>query len=161
MDILFQLNINDYQGVRSLQLIVQDLKPAEAETRRHERSMNRLSEVLEGSPIREEEGLVPNRDDIACVFTILRNDARLGRLTITERGLLERINRTSIGDGTPMDCIKVRLILRILGEMGVSTVTEPDVGIFTFEVNFDAPKTSIDASPLMQSLRRQLEAGRV
>ena len=161
VDVLFQLNINDYQGVRSLQLIVQDLKPAEAEVRRHEQSMNRLSEVLSGSPIREEEGLVPNRDDIACVFTILRNDARLGRMTITERGLLDRINRTSIGDESPMDCVKVRLILRILGEMGVSTVTEPDVGIFTFEVNFDAPKTSIDASPLMQSLRRQLAAGSV
>ena len=159
VDILFQLNINDYQGVRSLQLIVQDLKPAEAEVRRREKNMSRLREVLNGAPIRGTEGLVPTRDDIACVFTILRNDARLGRLTITERGLLERVNRTASGEGTPMDGIKVRLILRILGEMGVSAVSEPDVGIFTFKVNFDAPKTSIDASPLLQSLRRQLAAG--
>ena len=159
VDVLFQLNINDYQGVRSLQLIVQDLKPAEAEALRHQRCMSRLREVLNGAPIRKAEGLVPTRDDIACVFTILRSDARLGRLTITERGLLERVNRTGKGAKSPMDGVKVRLILRILGEMGVSAVSEPDVGIFTFEVNFDAPKTSIDASPLLQSLRRQLAAG--
>ncbi len=158
VDVLFQLNINDYQGVRSLQLIVQDLQPAETyqHARRYERE--RLEEVLTGAPVSVEENLVPTRDDIACVFTVLRNDARLGNATVTERTLIERIGHTPHGALSPVNGIKLRLILHILGDMGVAEISEPDEGIFCFTVHFDAPKTSIEVSPLLQRLRRQLES---
>ena len=158
VDLLFQLNINDYQGVRNLQLIVQDMKPAcrLLETRRKERE--RFFEVLGGAPIAQSEGIVPTREDIACVFTVLRQDARLGNTTMTERALSDRIEHTPTGAASPMGGIKLRLILRILEEIGVATVTEPDEGIFCFEINFDAPKTSVEASPLLQSLRGRAEA---
>jgi len=55
--------------------------------------------------------------------------------------------------------VKLRLIIRILNEMEVCRIRDPIDGIYIFEVNFESPKTSIDASPLMQSLRLQLLAG--
>ena len=151
VDALFQLNINDYQGVRTLQLIMQDMRISEQITRNRLREQERLAQVLAGAPISPEEGLVPTREDIARVFTILRDDARHGHATVTEKSLLERI--------APMGMVKLRLILRILNEMGVCRVRDPIDGIFVFEINFDSPKTSIDASPLMQRLRCQLIAG--
>ena len=156
VDLLFQLNINDYQGVRSLQLILQDLRISERLEHDRKREDLRLAEVLEGSPITHGEGLVPDREEIASVFTVLRSDARMGNMTVSERSLLERVNRApaaSIGR------IKLRLILRILTEMGVCRVEDPTEGYYAFEVNFEAPKTTIDASPLMQNLRLQLAAG--
>ena len=158
VDLLFQLNINDYQGVRSLQLILQDLRLSERLEHDRRREDLRLAEVLEGAPIAPAEGLVPDREEIASVFTVLRADARLGNMTVSERSLLERANRalaTSIGR------VKLRLILRILTEMGVCRVEDPTEGYYAFEVNFTAPKTSIDASPLLQHLRMQLAAGDV
>ena len=157
VDILFQLNINDYQGIRSLQLIVQDMRMSEhyAETLRLREC--RLRQVLDGAPISPEEGLVPTREEIAGVFTVLRNDARLGNRTISERNLLERSGRGGAAQD-PMGVIKLRLMIQILNEMGVCHIKDPIDGIYIFEVNFNAPKTSIDASPLMQRLRRQLEA---
>ena len=158
VDLLFQLNINDYQGVRSLQLILQDLRPAEAALHTRKREDDRLSEVLEGAPISPAEGLVPDREEIASVFTVLRSDARLGNATVSERSLLERANRApsfSIGR------IKLSLILRILTEMGVCRVEDLSEGYYVFEINFAAPKTSIDASPLLQRLRSQLIRGEV
>ncbi len=157
VDILFQLNINDYQGVRSLQLIVQDLRPSEAFANARRREDNRLFEVLKGAPITESEHLVPTREEIASVFTVLRSDARLGNSSVNERSLLDRANRAPAE--RPMGTVKLRLILRILTEMGVCRVEESTDGIYLFEVNFASPKTSIDASPLMQRLRRQLAAG--
>jgi single-stranded-DNA-specific exonuclease len=151
VDVLFQLNINDYQGVRSLQLIVQDLRLAETYVLARRREQERLDEVLAGAAITPSEHLVPSREEIARVFTLLRGEARLGNVTICERDLLER----TLSEGF----VKLRLILRILNEMGVCRVRDPIDGIYVFEVNFNAPKTSIDASPLMQSLRRQLAAG--
>ncbi len=157
VDVLFHLNINDYQGVRSLQLLLQDMRPSVtvAEMRRYERE--RFLEVVNDAPIRPEEDIVPTREDIACVFTLLRQDARLGNATVTERTLSVRIAHTPLGAVTPINGIKLRLILRILEEMGVASICEPDEGIFCFEIRFDAPKTSIDASPLLQSLRRRTE----
>ncbi len=156
VDILFQLNINDYQGVRSLQLILQDLRLAESYTEACRRERARLEAILDGGAIDPGEGLVPTREDIAAVFTVLRADARLGNATVTERTLVDRINRTPAGVAFPIGAVKLRLILSILGEMGVARITEPDRGIFCFEVNFDAPKTSIEVSPLLQRLRRQM-----
>jgi single-stranded-DNA-specific exonuclease len=159
VDLLFQLNINDYQGVRSLQLIVQDMRPSDAAVKALRYAENRLSEVLEGAPITEEEHLVPSREEIASVFTVLRSEARLGSNNISERSLLDRANRRDLPKDSPMGFVKLRLILRILNEMGVCRVEAPVDGIYLFEVNFASPKTSIDASPLMRSLRRQLAAG--
>jgi len=173
VDVLFQLNINDYQGVRNLQLIVQDLRLSEhyLEARRLEET--RLKEILEGNPIFEEEQLLPTREEIAQVFTVFRNDARIGNCTVSERNLLDRVNRGDRGDrGNRGNCgnrgdhaeasiglVKLRLIIRILNEMEVCRIRDPIDGIYIFEVNFESPKTSIDASPLMQSLRLQLLAG--
>ena len=102
---------------------------------------------------------MPSREESAAVFTVLRGDARLGNVTVAERSLLERVNRPPAPQ--PMGTVKLRLILRILTEMGVCRVEDPMDGIYVFEVNFASPKTSIDASPLMQRLRIQLAAGGV
>ena len=156
VDLLFQLNINDYQGVRSLQLILQDLRPSERLARDRRREDARLAEVLDGAPISHAEQIVPDRDEIASVFTVLRADARLGNGTVSERSLLERANRAP---SAAVGRIKLRLILRILTELDVCRVDALTDGYYAFEVNFEAPKTSVDASPLLQHLRRQLAVG--
>ena len=154
VDVLFQLNINDYMGVRSLQLIIQDMQVSRRYAEACRRAEERLRQVLAGGPISPEEDLVPTREEIAAVFTVLRSDARLGNVTVSERQLLERTNAGRAEATVGM--VKLRLILRILNEMGVCAVGDPTEGIYIFEVNFAAPKTTIDASPLLQSLRRQV-----
>ena len=125
----------------------------------HESFGGRLDLLVSGgAPIDPEEHLVPDRQEIANVFTILRSEARLGNRTVSERSLLDRTNR---GTQTPVGMVKLRLILRILNEMGVCHVEDPIDGIYIFEVNFASPKTTIDASPLLQSLRRQQVMGDV
>ncbi len=153
VDLLFQLNINDYQGVRSLQLVVQDMRIGEEQAEIRRRARERFYEILKGAPISPDEHIIPTREDIACVFTLLRQDARLGGTIVTERALIDRIEHTPVGTVAPMDGTKLRLIFRILEEIGVAMVKEPDEGIFCFEIRFDAPKTSVDVSPLLRSLR--------
>ncbi len=157
VDLLFQLNINDYQGVRSLQLILQDLRLSETAALERRREDIRLAEVLNGAPIASSEGLVPSREEIASVFTVLRTEARAGGVSVSERGLLDRANRAPAG--ASIGTVKLRLILMILTEMGVCRVEDPVDGHYVFAVNFDAPKTTIEVSPLLQRLRRQVTDG--
>ena len=151
VDILFNFNINDYQGVRSLQLIVQDLRPSGSETEKSRCAHDRFAAILAGAPLGQDDGTVPDRDAIAAVFTVLRTEARRGNATATERHLLERVAQ----GGVLLNGVCLRLIFAILGEMGVATVREPDSGIFCFEIRFDAPKTSVDASALLRRLRAE------
>ena len=152
VDLLFQLSINDYQGVQSIQLLVQDLRVAESHTAACRAARARFEEILGGGAMRSDEGGVPDREDVARVFTLLRHDARAGVHTISEREITARLTD---GGRCPIGGVKLRLIFHIMGEMGVCRVEELDGGVFVFELNFDAPKTSVEASPLLCSLRRR------
>lgn len=152
VDVVFTLNINDYQGVQSLQLIVEDLRVSDTCAESADRDRARFDAVRGGEPFTAAEGLLPDRDDVARVYTALRADARLGCTGFSGRNLLRRLNAAS---AVAVSGVKLRLILCILTEMGVCTVTESEPDIFTFSMNYDAPKTSVDASPLMRRLREQ------
>ena len=144
--------------MRSLQLILQDLRPSENHAKAGRFAQERLDEILGGAPIYPEENLVPNRDEIASVFTVLRTDARMGNRTVSERSLLDRVNRGGLAKD-PITPLKLRLISMILTEMAVCRIGDPIDGIYVFDIDFNAPKTSIDASSLLQRLRRQLTVG--
>lgn len=149
VDVLFQLNINEYQGVESLQLILQDLRRSETERRTRIVGRARLEEILSGAPFSPEEGLLPDREDVARVYVYLREraraDCRSMSLSELETGLAAR--------GSVMSYVKLHLILRILREMAVCRIEETENDLFTFEINTNAPRTTVDASPLMCKLR--------
>ena len=152
-DVLFQLNINEYQGTCSLQMILQDMRVSQNYTEACRREEQRLADVLSGAPIHPAENITPTRDDIARVYTLLRGDARLGHHTFEDRRLLGRIN----ADGAEaIGYIKMQLSLRILHQLGVCHIQEPQRGTFTFDVNFSAPKTCIESSPLFRQLKGQM-----
>ncbi len=155
-DVLFQLNINDYQGVRSLQMILQDVRISETYVNACRSEEKRFEDVMAGAPISPEENIVPTRDDIACVYTLLRGDARLGHHSFFDRDLLTRIK----AGGAEVDYVKLRLSLCILDQLGVCHIQQPDNGIFIFDIDFSAPKTSVDSSSLYRQLRGQIRSER-
>ena len=154
-DVLFQLNVNDYQGVRSLQMIVQDVRVSEVYAEACRSEVTRFKDVLAGAPISSKENIIPTRADIACVYTLLRGDVRLGYHTFFDRDLLARIK----AGGGAMDYVKMRLSLCILHQLGVCRIEEPNDGVFVFDVDFSAPKTSVESSPLYRRLREQVAEG--
>ncbi len=151
-DVLFQININDYQGVRSVQMILQDIRVSETYKNACRNERKRFRDVLAGAPISPEENIIPTRDDIACVYTLLRGDARLGYSSFQDRDLLTRIK----AGGGALSYVKMRLSLCILDQLGVCHIKEPDDGLFVFDVDFSAPKTSVESAPLYRKLRAQV-----
>lgn len=154
-DVLFQLNINDYQGVQSLQMIVRDLRPSEQYRKACLADRARYEAILGGAEVLIGEQAVPDRNDIARVYTLLRCDARLGHDAFVDRHLLGRINAEAV---TAMSYVKLRLIMDILNELAVCRIEAvglPEEGCFSFKVDFSAPKTSVDASELLRRVRNQ------
>lgn len=154
-DVLFQININDYQGVRSVQMILQDLRVSKTYENACKSERQRFQDVMAGAPISPKENIIPTRDDIACVYTLLRGDARLGYHSFQDRDLLTRIK----AGGGAVDYVKMRLSLCILDQLGVCHIKEPNDGLFVFDVDFSAPKTSVESAPLYRKLRTQVTEG--
>ena len=155
VDVLFQLGINEYHGVESLQLILRDVRHSAAEEREKAAADERLASLLAGGGLSPEEGLLPDRDDVARVYVCLRERVRNGSRTVRAGELRARLAAA----GAPMCYVKLMLILRILNEMAVCRIEDVGDGILTYEITPDAPHTSVEASPLLRSLRERCGKG--
>ncbi len=154
VDLLFQMNINEYQGTRSVQLIVQDMRESVSYREECQRGDKRFDEILGGDSITEGDSVVPNRDDIAEVYKFLRQEVRMGAHSFSIKDLMQKLNGTRDKDGC-IGYVKLKFILCILDELNICSVTEPNHGIYVIDIDFNAPKTSVDSSALLQRLRAQ------
>ncbi len=152
VDILFHLDINEFQNIRSLQMIVQDIKPSER-FRRHCASMqSRYENIRSGGMFDEEEDIIPVRDDFALVYTVIRREFRMGHDKISDKTLLSLVNTQNPGQ---VNYIKLQYILLILHEMKVCGVERQGGGVNRYSVYFNASKTNLEKSSILHKLRSQ------
>ena len=151
---LFQLNINEYQGERSLQLIVQDICSSERAVRERDHQRARYEEIRAGATLteQEEQTVIPTREDFAMVYTFLRRESRQGNTTFPERVLLSALQGES---PERINYIKLKYILRVLEELQICGVTELPGDYYMFDIFFSASKTSIDKSSILKKLKNQ------
>jgi single-stranded-DNA-specific exonuclease len=154
IDVLFQLNVNEYQGERSVQLIVQDIRLSERFSREQERLKQRYEEIRAGAPLlpEEEASVIPDREDFAHVYTFLRREFRQGSNAFPERALLAALQGEF---PVTINYIKLKYILRILEELKICGVDEPTPGFYMFDVYFTPTKTAIDKSSILKKLKSQ------
>lgn len=150
VDLLFQLNINEFQNVTSLQLIVQDMRHAADFEKEYERQITRYEEIRGGAPYDLSEEVLPSRDDIALVFSLLRKEYRAGHTIFSMRRMLAMLSDTHI------NYIKLKFIIRIMQELQVCGVTEPSPDRYLFEFGYRAEKTNIEKSSILRKLKTQL-----
>ena len=152
VDVLFHLDINEFQNIRSLQMIVQDIKPSER-FRRHCASMqSRYESIRSGGMFDEEEDIIPVRDDFALVYTVIRREFRMGHDKISDKTLLSLVNTQNPGQ---VNYIKLQYILLILHEMKVCGVERQGGGVNRYSVYFNASKTNLEKSSILHKLRSQ------
>jgi len=153
VDVLFQLNINEFQNERSLQMIVQDLRKSDAYLAEQKRMRDRYEEIRAGDFLEpEEEIYIPTREDFAKVYTFLRREFRQGTTTYSDQALLMALENEVPGS---INYIKLKYIIRVLQELRICGVTEPEEGYYIFDIYFTPTKTSIDKSSILKKLRSQ------
>ena len=155
VDVLFQLNVNEFQNVTSLQMIVQDLRRTPTSQNERCALRKRYEEIRAGAAFDASEDVIPTRDEMAEVYTMLRREFnqkhtcfRIHRIL----GMLEERGIHSIG------YIKLEMILHIMQELHICEVDEPDEDCFVFEFYFNPTKTSIEKSSLLRRLKAQVRA---
>lgn len=156
VDVMFQLNINEFQNTVSLQLLVQDMKLSQGTRRENEAAQNRYEEIRAGDLIEPEEDIVPTRDDIAVVYKLLRREYRNGHSVFSLRRLLSFLK---IHGFDSIGYVKLKFIIRIMQELLVCGVTESAEDTYVFEFYDSTTKTNIEKSSILHKLKKQLRKG--
>ncbi|MBQ7335046.1 MAG: single-stranded-DNA-specific exonuclease RecJ [Clostridia bacterium] len=153
VDVLFQLNINEFQNVTSLQMIVQDMRLSQSFEENCRIRRARYEEIRAGATFDETEDVIPTRDDIAVVYTLLRREIRLGHTYFPIRRLLAMLN---VQGSFQIGYLKLSMILRIMQELQLCEITEPTEDCYIFDFYFNTAKTSIEKSCILKKLKSQL-----
>lgn len=153
IDILFQLNVNEFQNVLSLQMIVQDIRISPAYENAYEEERRRYLEIYGGARFDENECVLPTRDDFVPVYKFLRKEFYNGHTVFPMRRLLGMVNRFGYEH---INYIKLKFIIRIMQELRLCDITEPAEDQYIFAFGFQAAKTNIEKSSILRKLKTQL-----
>ncbi len=154
VDLLFGFGVNEFRGVCTMQLIVQDARRAEREERAFQEQKERYREIAAGDPFGEEEQILPSREDIAVLYQHLRRESASGHSSFPLRRLQTELNGKS-------PCFfsyeKIRFVLQVLQELNLCGFTEPTEDHFFIEVTANPVKTDLENSSVLRNLRKQMK----
>ena len=160
VDVLFNLDVNEFGGVRALQMIVRDIRLAEGPAAAEEREKNILDAVVSskteslGLSAEEREACVPVRDDFAAVYSVLKRELRFEHRVFSIRAL-RHLLRTR---GYNLSYVKLKTIIMVFRELNLIGVEETGAGkdVFSFSEVFVKNKTTLDRSGVLKKLKNEL-----
>ena len=153
VDILFNVDINDWMGRKSLQIIIKDIIVSSSQKNALEREEQRFEEIKKGAEFTPEENVLPTREDFAVVYTYLLNSFRSGIDTLQHREIYTRL--ASGKNGASIGYIKLKFIIMILKELNIVGIEEPEHETYKISIHYSTSKTDLEKSNLLRKLRSQ------
>lgn len=151
VDLLFCLDINEWGGKRTVQLTVRDLRIAEKQKEEARDAEARFGEILAGDTPRHDENVVPDRDDFAAVYTMIRRLVRGGCDTFSIRSMHAQL----VSAGYDIGYIKLKFIFAIFREMNILGIEEISAETYRFHLKFSTNKTDLEKSNILHQLRQK------
>ena len=134
-------------------MLVQDIHYAASYENAYAEAKNRYEEIRKGDDFSEEENVLPCRDDMAVVYTLVRREFRAGHTMFPMRRLLSLLHASGHQE---ISYIKLKFIIRIMQELQICEITEPVSDTYLFEFRYQTAKTNIEKSSILRKLRTQL-----
>lgn len=158
VDVLFTLDINEYQGQRNLQMIVKDVRLTQkqfkveaAERELYQQIKSGMKPMQLGLDEYSAQNLVPTRNDFAAVYSILRKELRVEHEVFSIRAL-QHLLRTN---GIKIDYVKLKYILMTFRELNLLSVQkiEEDREVYMFKYIYQHTKTNLEKSNIYKKLK--------
>ncbi len=161
VDVLYTLDINEFQGTKTLQMIVKDIRLTESELEReiHEHDVfDSLYYHENGISLTDSEKseALPTRDDFAAVYNLLKKELRVEHEVFSIRALSHLLR----SNGYPIPYVRLKFIIMIFRELNLIGVEEIDADreVYAFKYVTFKTKTSLDKSGILKKLRSVLYA---
>lgn len=150
-DILFNVDINEYNGVRSVQLIVREMRANVDFLGGLAASAKRYEEVLAGARFERSENLIPKRDDFKQIYLFFRRMEATAQNRIPERQLLAVL----CAENPKMNLALMRILMDVLVEMGLCRIERAPNNILTINIEHSVSKVNLEDSKLIGRLMAQ------
>jgi len=153
VDILFNVDINDWMGRKSLQIIIRDIVTSSSQRIAFEKEEKRFEQIKGGAEFTAEENVLPSRDDFAAVYTYMLTSYRAGNDTLKHREISSRLS--SVKSGGSIGYIKLKFIIMILKELNIVNIDEIEDEVYRIKIHYSTSKTDLEKSNLLRKLRSQ------
>ena len=154
VDILFNVDINEWGGRKSVQLIIRDIKPSTSQKADTITDRERFEQIKNGAQILPSEDVIPKRDDFAVIYKLFLSHLRSGVNKLTHRDIISKVNH--VNSTKKIGYIKLKFIIMIMKELNIVTLDEPEEEVYVFNIRYTSNKTDLDKSNLLRKLRSQL-----
>lgn len=158
VDVMFSLDVNEFQNQKSIQLIIKDIRLSEREFTYENNERAVFERIKNGAgrtdfDVAELSCIVPTHSDFAAVYSTIRRETRLEHEVFSLRALINLIS--SVGER--IGYVKLRFILMVFTELKLLEVKELDKEkeIFAFKVVATKTKTNLDNSVILRKLRSE------
>ena len=152
IDVLFNLDINEWMGRKNVQLIVKDIKPSVSTTEMFEQEKKRFVEIWNGDSFSADENLLPSREDFVAVYKFVVAASRTGMDTFSHRELASKLS--SGPEYINIGYVKLKIIIKVLQELNLLGIDEVEEETYKFTVRY-SQKTNLEKSGLLRRLRNQ------
>ncbi len=152
VDMLFNLNINDFRGERTAQLIVKEMRLSEGQYAIKQSDREKYLRVMSGDTFSREDDLLPTRDDLGAVYIYLKR--RFGNIRDDITGIREILEKNP-----RINYTKLRIILNILEESGVINTEYygENSENMKYTVNYVKNKVDTEKAPTYVRLKAQMK----
>ena len=155
VDVLFNVDINEWGGRKSVQLILRDIKQSALQKQAFMLEKERFEDIKSGAIIGKDEDIVPARDDFAAVYKFLLANFRSGIDRLSHRDIISKLNHTHTNK--KIGYIKLKFIIMVMKELNLVSLEEPEDEVYTFSIHYSSTKTDLDKSNILRKLRSQIE----
>lgn len=154
IDLLFNLDINEWGDRESVQLIVRDLRHSLSQEKLFMTERTRYEEIKNGARFSESEEILPTREDFAAVYKFMLGAQRAGQNTLSHRDITSRFNG-EFGN-IKIGYAKLKIIIMVFMELNIFSLDEISEEVYKFNIQYTSSKTELDKSTLLRRLRQQL-----
>ena len=154
VDVLFNLDVNEWGGRESTQLIIRDLKPSKLQREKHLNDLSRFEEIKNGATFDEEDNILPSREEFAAVYRMISTSVRNGVDTLQHRDIISRLK--SADERCTIDYIKLKIIILVFKELNIINIEDVAEETYKFKIHYSTTKTKLDKSNILRRLRSQM-----
>ncbi len=153
VDAVFTVDINEWLGRRSIQLILKDIRLSALEEQRQRAQVDTFERIWAGGSF-DEADVLPSRADFAFVYKFIVSMLRSGRESASVRELLSMLGAAAFSKDTPIGYCKLRIILKVFMEMNIIGMEEQGEQ-YRFFLRYSTTKVDLEKSTLLRRLRAQ------
>lgn len=153
VDVLFTVDINEWMGRRSVQLIVKDVKLSCDNKDYFDNLRQRYVEIQGGASFFDNENVLPSREDFAKLYRFLSASLRQGNDRFSHRELISELSK--IRDGREIGFIKLKFMIKVFTELNIIGIEEQEEENYKFKISYLGSKTDLEKSNLLRKLRQQ------